>query len=69
MTHFEQLDTETILVEEGIRLTIEKEPMTELVASIRQHGILQPIVVEPDNEVEVDRAGNLLIHVPAAFRE
>jgi len=27
------------------------------------------IVVEPDNEVEVDRAGNLLIHVPAAFRE
>ena len=26
------------------------------------------IVVEPDNEVEVDRAGNLLIHVPAAVR-
>jgi len=27
------------------------------------------IVVAPDNEVEVDDTGNLLIHVPSAFRE
>jgi N-methylhydantoinase A len=27
------------------------------------------IIIEPGNEVEVDQAGNLLVQVPAAFRE
>jgi ParB family chromosome partitioning protein len=46
MTRLEYLDVETIDVEEGIRQIIDKKPLDELVASIRQHGILQPIVVE-----------------------
>ena len=46
MARLEYLDIETIDAEEGIRRIIDKEPMDELVASIRQHGILQPIVVE-----------------------
>jgi len=50
MTRFEHLDIEEINVEEGIRQTIDKEALNELVASIRQHGILQPIVVESGKE-------------------
>jgi ParB family chromosome partitioning protein len=50
MARFEHLDIEAINVEEGIRQTIDKEPLDELVASIRQHGILQPIVVESGEE-------------------
>jgi len=46
MSRLEYLDIETIDAEEGIRRIIDKEPMDELVASIKQHGILQPIVVE-----------------------
>lgn len=46
MAHLEYLDIETIDVEGGIRRIVDEEPMDELVASIRQHGILQPIVVE-----------------------
>ncbi len=46
MARLEYLDVETIDVEEGIRQIIDKESMDELVASIKQHGILQPIVVE-----------------------
>ena len=47
MTRFEQLNTEAIVVEDGVRFNMEKGPLDELVASIRQHGILQPLVVEP----------------------
>ena len=50
MTRFEHLDIEAIYVEGGIRQTIDKEPLDELVASIRQHGILQPLVVESGQE-------------------
>jgi len=50
MTRFEHLDVEAIIVEKGIRQTIDKESLDELVASIRQHGILQPIVVESGSE-------------------
>jgi len=46
MARLEYLDIETIDSEEGIRRIIDREPMDELVASIKQHGILQPIVVE-----------------------
>ena len=46
MARLEYLDMEKIDAEEGIRRIIDKEPMDELVASIKQHGILQPIVVE-----------------------
>jgi len=50
MVRFEDLDIETIDVEEGIRHTMEKEPLEELTDSIRQHGVLQPLIVEPGEE-------------------
>ena len=50
MVRFEYLDIEAIDVEGGIRQTLDKEPLDELTASIKQHGILQPIVVEPGKE-------------------
>ena len=50
MVRFEHLNIETINIEGGIRKTLEKGPLDELVASIKQHGILQPVVVEPSNE-------------------
>jgi len=50
MVRFENISIETIDVEEGIRQTIEKEPLDELAASIALHGVLQPLVVEPGEE-------------------
>ena len=50
MVRFENLNIETIDVEERIRRTIDKEPLDELAASIKLHGILQPLVVEPGDE-------------------
>jgi len=50
MVRFENLDIETIDMEQGIRHVIDKEPLDELVASIKQHGILQPLVVELGEE-------------------
>jgi ParB family chromosome partitioning protein len=50
MVKFENLNIETIDVEQGIRQTINKKPLDELTASIKQHGILQPLVVEPGDE-------------------
>ena len=50
MVRFEDLNIETIDVEQGIRQTIYKEPLDELAASIERHGILQPLVVEPGVE-------------------
>ena len=50
MVRFEDLEIGLIDVEEGIRQTIDKEPLEELAASIAQHGILQPLVVEPGDE-------------------
>ena len=50
MVHFEHLDIEAIYVEDGIRQTLNKDPLDELVESIKQHGILQPLVVESGKE-------------------
>ena len=50
MVRFEDLNIETIDVEQGIRQIIDKEPLDELAASIKLHGILQPLVVEPGAE-------------------
>ena len=50
MVRFENLSIETIDVKEGIRQTLEKEPLDELAASIALHGVLQPLVVEPGEE-------------------
>ena len=50
MVRFENLNIETIDVEEGIRQTLDKEPLDELAASIKLHGILQLLVVEPGDE-------------------
>ncbi len=40
MVRFENLNIETIDVEEGIRQIIDKEPLDELAASITLHDIL-----------------------------
>jgi len=50
MVRFEEINIEQIDVVEGPRRTIEKEPLDELAASIAQHGVLQPLVVEPGEE-------------------
>jgi len=50
MVKFEDLEIGLIDVEEGIRQTLDKEKLEELAASIAQHGILQPLVVEPGDE-------------------
>ena len=50
MVRFEDLSIEQIDVGDGIRRTIEKEPLEELAASIALHGVLQPLVVEPGVE-------------------
>ncbi len=50
MVRFGNLEIGLIDVEEGIRQTIDKEPLEELAASIALHGILQPLVVETGAE-------------------
>jgi len=50
MVRFDNLDIGMIDVGEGIRQTLDKEPLDELAASIKMHGILQPLVVEPGDE-------------------
>jgi len=50
MVRFEDLSVEQIDVGEGVRRTLEKEPLEELAASIAMHGVLQPLVVEPGAE-------------------
>lgn len=50
MVRLEDLEIGMIDVEEGIRHTLDKEPLDELAASIKMHGILQPLVVEPGAE-------------------
>jgi len=50
VARFEYLNIEAINVEGGIRQIIEKGSMEELVESVRQHGILQPLVVEMGEE-------------------
>ncbi len=50
MVRFEDLEIESIDVEQGIRQILDKETLYELAASIKQHGILQPLVVEPGVE-------------------
>ena len=50
MVRFENLSIEQIDVETGIRHTIDKESLDELVASIIRHGVLQPLVVDPGEE-------------------
>jgi ParB family chromosome partitioning protein len=50
MVRFEELSIEQIEVVEGLRRTIKREPLDELASSIKEHGILQPLVVEPSEE-------------------
>ena len=50
MVRFENLNIETIDVEQGIRQILDKESLDELATSIKQYGILQPLVVEPGAE-------------------
>jgi len=50
MVRLEDLNIETIDVKEGIRRTLDKKALDELAASIKLHGILQPLVVEPSKE-------------------
>ena len=46
MVRFENLSIEQIDVETGIRQTMDKDSLDELAASIKLHGVLQPLVVE-----------------------
>ncbi len=50
MVRFENLSIEQIDVEVGIRQNMDKESLDELAASIKTHGVLQPLVVEPSEE-------------------
>jgi len=50
MVKLEDLEIGMIDVEGGIRRILDKELLDELAASIKLHGILQPLVVEPDEE-------------------
>ncbi len=50
MVRFEHLKISDIKIEGGIRKTLDKGPMDELVSSIKQHGILQPIIVDSSDE-------------------
>ena len=50
MGRLEELEIGMIDVEEGIRRTLDKESLDELATSIKLHGILQPLVVEPSDE-------------------
>jgi len=50
MVRFEDLDIKIIDVEQEIRHTLDKKLLDELTASIKQYGILQPIVVEAGKE-------------------
>ncbi len=50
MVRFENLSIDQIDIGEGIRQTLSKEPLDELATSIKRHGILQPLVVEPSEE-------------------
>ena len=50
MVRFEYLDIGVIYEDGGIRKTLNKEPLDELVSSIKQYGILQPVVVESGND-------------------
>ena len=50
MSRLEDLSIESIDAGEGIRQTFDKEPLEELAISIKQHGVLQPLIVEPGDE-------------------
>jgi len=51
MVRLEYLDLDRIVVEEGLRKTPgEERSLEELAASIRRHGVLQPVLVEPIGE-------------------
>ena len=50
MVRFEHLNISEIKIEGGIRKTLNKGSLDELVSSIKQHGILQPVIVESIDE-------------------
>ena len=50
MSRFDNINVESINVDKGIRQSIDKKSLDELVASIKEHGILQPIIVEETGE-------------------
>jgi ParB/RepB/Spo0J family partition protein len=53
-----ELPIKDIIVEdENPRTTIAKKPLDELAASIREHGVLQPVLVEPKDGKHVLVAG------------
>ena len=47
MSRISEVKSDQIVVEDSIRKTFDEDSIKELASSIEQHGILQPITVEP----------------------
>ena len=50
MPRYDNIKVKSITVDKGIRHSLDDKALDELVASIKEHGILQPIVVEEIGE-------------------
>jgi len=47
MVELVELELDKIVVEEGVRKTFDEEAIGKLSSSVAEHGVLQPILVEP----------------------
>ena len=47
MTEYRSLPVDSILVNDNIRKTFDAEQLNELAASLKEYGVLQPLVVRP----------------------
>ncbi len=50
MAQFIEIDIEKIVIEENIRKYLDEASINELSLSIRRHGILQPVIVQPKGD-------------------
>lgn len=53
-THYEEINLNSIRTRSNYRQTFDEKKLKELAASIKEHGIIQPIVVRPvGNKYEI----------------